>query len=380
MIQSFRRPIAAVPVFLIIAGCAISHGPLPLLAEELSSDVYHLRAGDDLEISVWGHSDLTRKVQIREDGTFSFSFIGNIPAAGRSVNELEKVILEKLNQATAPPTNQEPTERTASTRRVLSPTEIPNEVYRLKPGDELDISVWGHDDLSRKVPVREEGFFSFPLIGNVDAVNRSLQEIEKEVQERLDKDYIVNPQVTVGLSGAKFSVLGEVEHPGSYALEGSMDLLKAISEAGGMTKSGSNRGEIIRDTENSKFTIRVDLERILQGKDPTVSIVPRDTIYVMGHTSEELQVTIRLIGAKFSVLGEVERPGSYPIEGSMDVLTAISEAGGMTKFGSNRVEIIRSRGDKKVTVRLNLDRILQGKDPNAQILPRDTVYVKRRLF
>ncbi len=363
----------------VTAGC-VSTQTVSLSAEETATnDLYRLRPGDELEISVWGHSDLTRKVQIRDDGSFPFSFVGQVKAEGLSLDQPEKVLLESLNRAATVKNPNQPVHPDI-TRQVLSPSEVPAQIYRLRPGDEMEISVWDHDDLNRKVQVRDDGSFSFPLIGSVQGLKRSLQEIEKEVQERLDRDYIVNPQVTVRMIGAKFTMLGEVERPGSYSLEGSVDLLKAISEAGGMTKSGSNRVEIIREMDDAKVTIRADLERILQGKDPNVTIVPRDTIYMMGHASETLQVTIRLIGAKFSVLGEVERPGSYPIEGTTDVLTAISQAGGITKFGSNHVEIIRSRGIQKVTIKLNLNRILQGRDPNITILPRDTVYVRRRLL
>jgi len=348
--------------------------------KEPSNEVYRLRVGDELDISVWGHDDLNKKVQVREDGTFSFPSLGNVQVLGRALRELEQDLQVRLNRSYASETGPEGSGLSTTSVRVILAGEVPNEVYHLRLGDELDISVWGHDDLNKKVQIREDGTFSFPLIGNVQAVGRMLQEVEQEIQERLNRDYIVNPQVTVRLSGAKFSVLGEVKSPGPYPIEGTMDLLTAIGQAGGVNSSGSNHVEIIREQGEEKVTIRANMDRILKGKEPNFNILPRDAISIKGLPSESLQVTIRLIGAKFSVLGEVTRPGTYPIEGTVDLLTAVSLAGGVTKFGSNRIEIIREQGEEKVTIRANMDRILRGREQNIEILPRDTVYVRRRIF
>ncbi|MBI3318644.1 MAG: polysaccharide biosynthesis/export family protein, partial [Candidatus Omnitrophica bacterium] len=158
--------------------------------------------------------------------------------------------------------------------------EISPEVYRLRFGDEVEISVWGHADLNRSVPVREDGTFSFPLIGNVQAQDRTLREVEEEVRERLNRDYLVNPQVTAKLTGVKFSVFGEVSQPGSYPIEGTMDLLTAISLAGGITKFGSSSVEIIREKRGRKVVIQANVDRILKGREPNVEILPHDTVHV----------------------------------------------------------------------------------------------------
>ncbi len=346
----------------------------------IDKTVYRLRVGDDLEVSVWGPVDINRKVQIQEDGTIVLPLAGNLQAAGRSLKEIEVELQEMVTRLYSSLTSQSGSPMGPGAQQVLTAKEVQSELYHLRLGDELAVSVWGHEDLSRKVQIREDGSFSFPLIGSVKAAGRSLEEIEKELQERLGRDYIVNPQVTVWLSGAKFSVLGEVERPGSYPLEGTVDLLTAVSLAGGMTQQGSNHIEIIRILGKEKIAIRTRLDLLLQGLEPTIAILPRDTIYLKQSPTESLAVSVRLVGAKFSVLGEVERPGSYPLEGTVDLLTAISQAGGITKFGSHRVEIIRADEQEKLSIRANLNRVLQGKEHNLKIMPRDTIYVRRRLF
>ncbi len=345
----------------------------------LPSEGYLLRVGDEIQITVLGREDLSRTVQIREDGTISLVFIGSVQAAGRSAADLEKEIRERLKSFLPAPNTPETPESTT----VIHPEDVPkNPFYRLQIGDDLEISVWNQLDLNTKTQIREDGTFSFPLIGNVQGVGRSLQEVEKDVRELLDKDFIVNPQVAIQLSGAKFTVLGEVVNPGPYAYVGTVDLLSALSQAGGLTKSGSERIDVIRSQGDKKLSIRMNLDAVLRGSELNLPILPRDAIMVYPQIDpkQNAEVVVRLSGAKYTVLGEVERPGSFSMESAIDALTAISQAGGLTKFGSSHIEIIRTRGDQKIRIRLNLDRIIQGTDPNPQILPHDTVYVKRRLF
>ncbi len=390
-------------LFLIVGGVLSLTLPAASLSAQVEisagdpspQDAYLLQAGDELEITVWEHPDLSRKVLIRDDGTFPFPLLEEVPASGRSLPELEGLLQEQLTQRyndlqkeLQPPS--EPPEIFPAEeldQRVVSIERIPEEVYRLRPGDELKVTVWGHGDLNQNVQIREDGAFSFPLIGNVQAVGRTLLEAEKEIQERLDRDYIVNPQVSVQLLTAEFFVMGAVSRPGTYPTGGKMDLLNAIGQAGGVTGQASDAVEIVRGEGQDRVAIRANLGEVIGGRQPNIAIMPRDAIHVKGllrrkksFASEDLQMTVRLIGAKFVVLGEAERPGAQSIEGPMDVLTAISIAGGLTKFGSSRIEVIRTVQGKKSVLRANLDRILAGKEPNFPIFPRDTIYVRRRLF
>jgi polysaccharide export outer membrane protein len=113
------------------------------------------------------------------------------------------------------------------------------EDYRLGPGDVLDISVWGHDDLQLKsIAVRPDGKIAFPLAGELSATGKTLAEFSVELSRALS-EYIRNPQVTVNLiklRTVRIFVLGEVNRPGMYEIEKSHNLLDAIGMAGGHTK------------------------------------------------------------------------------------------------------------------------------------------------
>ena len=371
--------VAAGLLSLCAAGCA--SGASSVRIETVANQPYRLQPGDSVEISIVGQSDSAVKLDVREDGSFLYPLLGKVPAAGLSLRELEELLSKQLqaeSAAQAFPVSETP----AASAEILSPEQASQQVYVLQPGDQLDITVWDHPDLSQKTQIRDDGMFQYPLIGEVQASGRSISDVEKEVRERFDKDYIVNPQVTVRLVGAQFSVLGQKENSGTFPIEGTVDLLTAISKAGDISTLRSSRVEIIRRQGGKQVTIRAGINRILSGQELNIPVLPRDTLYIKlpGAAGGDVQMSVQLINAKFTILGEVVNPGSYSIEGNVPLLAAISLAGGITKFGSSHVEIIRTVSDAKVVVHGNVDLVLQGKQPNPAIFPRDTLYVKRRLF
>lgn len=109
--------------------------------------------------------------------------------------------------------------------------------YQVKPGDILEISVWKEPDLTREVLVRPDGAFSFPLVGEVDARNKSVSELTKTVSERIAR-FIADAVVTIAvkqINGNKVYVLGQVNKPGEFIVNPSVNVMQALSMAGGTT-------------------------------------------------------------------------------------------------------------------------------------------------
>lgn len=130
------------------------------------------------------------------------------------------------------------------------------ERYQIQPGDVLQISVWKEPDLLRQVLVRPDGGLSFPLVGDLYAAERSVGELQALITERLVK-YIPDPVVTVSmqqLSGNKIYVIGKVVRPGEFLATSYMDIVQALSVAGGMTPYASaNKIKVLR-RENGKLS------------------------------------------------------------------------------------------------------------------------------
>lgn len=127
-----------------------------------------------------------------------------------------------------------------------APPGTPTEAYTVKPGDVLAIAVWKEPDLQGPVLVRPDGSFSFPLAGQIDARGRTVAELQQTVTDKLKK-YISDPVVTVSISevkGNKVYVLGQVNKPGEFIVNPRVDVMQALSMAGGTTAFAA-LGEIV---------------------------------------------------------------------------------------------------------------------------------------
>src|SRR6476469_3847522 len=109
--------------------------------------------------------------------------------------------------------------------------------YRINPGDELEVYVWGEERLQRTIKVLPDGTFSFPLVGRVDALNKLPSEVEKEVSAGLRGQYRDTvPQVTVSVRsavGLQISIAGKVRSPGAFTPGRYVNVLEALALAGG---------------------------------------------------------------------------------------------------------------------------------------------------
>ena len=119
--------------------------------------------------------------------------------------------------------------------------------YLLNPGDQLEIAVWKEPELTKTVIVRPDGKFSFALAGEIPAAGRTIGQIQTEVTNRLQK-YIPEPVVTAAvtnLDGNRIYVIGQVTKPGSYQMNPRLNVLQALTVAGGMTPFANLDGIIV---------------------------------------------------------------------------------------------------------------------------------------
>ncbi|MFH1857828.1 MAG: polysaccharide biosynthesis/export family protein [Candidatus Omnitrophota bacterium] len=191
-------------------------------------------------------------------------------------------LLKKIEEAQRAKAERE----AAKEKGKRSESTIEVKEYTVNLGDILDISVWQWVDLrSPEVYVRPDGKISFPLAGDIDAVGRTLSEIDQALTERLS-EYIKNPEVSVSIKrfgGKKVIVLGEVRAPGVYAPTGKSTVLEVIALAGGFNNSAvtSNVMVIRGDTEKSEAIV-CDLRQALKKGNLSQNIMalPNDIIFV----------------------------------------------------------------------------------------------------
>jgi polysaccharide export outer membrane protein len=157
--------------------------------------------------------------------------------------------------------------------------------YTVKPGDMLSISVWKEPDLQRPALVRPDGAFSFPLVGEVDAKGKTVADLTKTMSQRLTK-YISDPVVTVSIQeikGNKIYVIGQVNKPGEFIMNPSVDVMQALSMAGGTTPFAA-LGDIVvlRRTAAGKQAVPFRYNDVVKGRrmDQNIDLQAGDVVVV----------------------------------------------------------------------------------------------------
>jgi protein involved in polysaccharide export with SLBB domain len=155
--------------------------------------------------------------------------------------------------------------------------------YVLSPNDQIAVEVFGEEDLRTNGRLNGEGNLSLPLLGSVKLAGLTLTQATSRLTELYGKDYLVNPKVNVSLIGyakRRFTILGQVNRPGSYEMPetspGGIDLLEAIALAGGYTRIAAPERTSVRRNEK---ILKVNAKRVGRGEG-SFRVESGDTITV----------------------------------------------------------------------------------------------------
>jgi polysaccharide biosynthesis/export protein len=166
------------------------------------------------------------------------------------------------------------------------PAQAQQAAYFVKPGDVLEISVWKEPDLQRpQVLVRPDGAFSFPLVGEVDARGKSVADLNKIVSDRLTR-YISGAVVTISvqqINGNKIYVLGQVNKPGEFIVNPSVNIMQALSMAGGMTPfAATNDIIVLRGQGKQQLAMAFRYNDVVRGRslDTNIELLSGDIVVV----------------------------------------------------------------------------------------------------
>lgn len=157
--------------------------------------------------------------------------------------------------------------------------------YRIQPGDVLSVSVWKEADLQSEVLVRPDGGVSFPLVGDLSAAGRSVEEVRRMIDERLRK-YIPDPVVTIfvkHIGGNRIYVLGKVNRPGEFAFSRPLDVMQALSLAGGATSYAAlDDIRILRREQGLQSALRFRYSEVQSGRklEQNILLKSGDTVVV----------------------------------------------------------------------------------------------------
>jgi polysaccharide export outer membrane protein len=210
---------------------------------------------------------------------------------------------------------------------------------QLGPGDSIRITVFQNPNLTTEARISARGLIWFPLIGDVEMAGLTQAEAVATISEKLKKGrFLVDPQVSISVlqvRSRQVSVIGQVQRPGRYALEeGTARLTDILALAGGVTPDGHNVVSIIGGSEGEASRRDIDLSRLYQNSNPAgnIELQGGETVIV-----ERAPV--------FYIYGQVQRAGAYRLAEKLNVMQAVSLAGGVAPRGTERGIRIHRQAD-----------------------------------
>lgn len=157
--------------------------------------------------------------------------------------------------------------------------------YTVNPGDVLDVSVWKEEDLQKQVLIRPDGYFSFPLTGDIRAAGQTIDQIREAIAARVSR-YVPDPVVSVSMlepRGARVYVIGQVNRPGEFPINRYVDVIQALTMAGGTTPFAQlDDIRILRREGETQLAIPFAYSDVAAGKRLQQNIIlkPGDTVLV----------------------------------------------------------------------------------------------------
>ncbi len=271
----------------------------------------------------------------------------------------------------------------------LQPSIGVNGAYLVGPGDVLRVTVFEVEELSNTVVVSPKGTISPPLLEEFSVAGLTTREIEAKLEQMYEGGYLRDPQISVVVSEFRsqpVSVLGAVERPGVYQLQGSRRLLEVLAMSGGLGKDVGDTITISRRRGGgSSFTspgsamgepapavsgeeIEVSVRNMLLTPDNDLAnplIQPHDVIQVSK------------AGIVY-VMGAVEKAGGYTIKDQekITVLRAVSLASGLGRHASpQKARIIREVDGKKQWIHVRIKDVIAGRSPDPELAANDILYI-----
>ena len=267
--------------------------------------------------------------------------------------------------------------RTNLTHQIVS--EAATNAYCLGVGDVLAISVYGEDGSLRETPVDPNGNITYVLTGAVPAAGRTIDDLRADVQTRVSAKLsraIVNI-VPVRFGSQTYTILGELNYPGTYLIEGRTTIVDAVAKARGL-RTGYFRNSTAEMADYRHATLMrggqvlpLDFESLLRQGDSTQNLTLRN--------GDIITIPSSLVKSIY-VLGEVNFPRTVGFVSAVSLIQALTEAQGIKASSDGRIVIVRGSLSRPVVHVAHYDQMLAGKEPNLPLLPGDIVYVPPERF
>ena len=380
--------------------CALWAGALPVSICAQSTpgsdadniQVRRIMAGDRLRIAVQEATDLDNIYAVAGDGTIDVPLIGRVQIEDQTTGDIATIIENKLTESFFREANVTVHVSDYVEGSILVMGEV------LRPGD---IDFRGDEILTVVEAISKQGGLTRDANGAEVRIIRwkpggtmERQVMTVDVQSMLEtldfsmdqflrpRDMILVPKVGEGEGGQEFLVLGEVVDSGFHPFSDNLDVIRAITRAGGFTRFAQlDSARLLRQTDDGDYTpITIDLSRLFGAAEMSMNakIQPGDILFVPSKEQSSRGV-VYMLGAVNQI-----GPMSLPLDSSMTLAQAILNAGGISQFGNDsKVKVLRDAPDgSKQTIFVDVGRILKTGlfEEDLPLRAGDVVIVTEKLF
>ena len=246
--------------------------------------------------------------------------------------------------------------------------------YNTGPGDLLKVSVINLEEMNGEYRVDTLGYINLPYIGRTLVRGITITELQDKISKKLEEGFLNNPQVLVEVKEFRFqpiSVIGAVQNPGRLeTINLDIDLLEAITQAGGITGEAGSRILVMRKASSGRTrTLTIDLaDLLIEGQAHlNIPLFPGDTVNI---PAKKPMVV--------SVLGEVMSPGELKFSTERtSLLKVIAAAGGFTTYArQNKITVKREVDGVPKSFKINAKAISEGRIDDFEIQHNDLVIVR----
>ncbi len=269
--------------------------------------------------------------------------------------------------------------------------------YPLGPGDVLEVSVPNLDEIATfSARITGDGTITLPLVGLVQAANRTEGQLREEISRRLEVKYMKDPQVNVFVReyrSRQVAVTGAVQKPGLYSLtNGGNTILDLIGLAGGMTPEAAPRvllfpAESMMQTQTG-IPSSPSAMVAFNGRTPSPLVTAPEPVVIdlqnLSHGGSQIHLTMPVRpgdvimvppGGEVLVEGWVEKPGSYKITPGLTLLGSVVAAGGAHfAADTSAVELIRANRDgSRISFVADLEKIRRGESQDISVQEGDVI-------
>ncbi|WP_035614047.1 polysaccharide biosynthesis/export family protein [Haloferula sp. BvORR071] len=248
-----------------------------------------------------------------------------------------------------------------TTKSIAGPSDVP-----LRANDVIRLEVFNEADLNATAKIMRSGDVVLQFVGPVKIAGLSIAEATEKIRALYDKDYLVDPKVTLTIEAYAqdvISVTGSVTGGGQFPFppNGKLNLAAALAMAGGVTRDADPQGVTVTSAGGGSATY---------SKDATVPIQPGDQITVKRSAFADQVVQVN---------GQVRRPGAvpFPANGRLTLIDAISQAGNCTELANPKKVKINRQGE---VTEINLKEMIEKGSKSYPLRPNDMIIVPDRIW